>query len=74
MGLYGLFPSPAAGLAQQEAALARRQVGLIGRENGLQQRKEKEGTTRRRKDRSNLASFKLNVLGKLCCMITLITQ
>jgi hypothetical protein len=44
--LYGLLPSPTAGLAQLEAALARRQVGLIGRENGQQKRKEKEMTAK----------------------------
>jgi hypothetical protein len=33
-------------LAQLEAALARRQVGLIGRENGQQKRKEKEMTAK----------------------------
>jgi hypothetical protein len=31
MGLYGLFLSPAASLAQLEAGLAMRQVGRVGR-------------------------------------------
>jgi hypothetical protein len=61
--------SPARGSPCQEAGWAGRE-----RKNGLQPRKEKEGTSRRRKDRLNLASFKFNVLGKLCYMITLITQ
>jgi hypothetical protein len=51
-------------------------VGWAGweRKNELHQRKEKEGTARRRKKRLNLTSFKLNIFGKLCFMITLITQ
>jgi hypothetical protein len=64
-----LLAWPASGSPCQEAGWAGRE-----KKNGLQQRKEKEGTTRRRKERLNLASFKLNVLDKLCYMIMHITQ
>jgi hypothetical protein len=73
MGLKGVLSCPAAGLAQLEVGLAMRHVGRVGRERTDSNREEKEGTTRR-KERLNLASFKLNVLDKLCYMITLITQ
>jgi hypothetical protein len=43
-GLCGLFLSPTAGLAQLEAALARRQVGLVGRERmGCNRERRKKG-------------------------------
>jgi hypothetical protein len=74
-GFYGLLPSHAAGLAQLEASLARRQVGLVGRERMDSKReRRKKGQQKRRKERLNLASIRLNVLSKLCYMITLITQ
>jgi hypothetical protein len=36
--------------------------------------RRKKGQQKRRKERLNLASIRLNVLGKLCYMIALITQ
>jgi hypothetical protein len=55
------------------ASLAQLEVGHAGweRKNRLQQRKEKEGTTRRRKERLNIASFKIIhcVLGALLVQI-----
>jgi hypothetical protein len=52
--------------ARWEADLARKQARLIGRK-----RKDRE---REKKERFNLASFKLNVLGKLSYVITLVKQ
>jgi hypothetical protein len=56
-----LLPSPAAGLAQLEAALSRRQVGLVGRERMENKReRRKKGQQKRRKEILNLATFKHN--------------
>jgi hypothetical protein len=59
-------------LAQLEVVLARRQVGLVGREGVYGNRERgKKGLQRSKEERLNLAC---DVLSNLCYMITLIMQ
>jgi hypothetical protein len=60
-------------MAQLEVGLAMRQVGRVGRER-MDCNRKGERRDNKEKERLNLASFKLNVLDKLCYMITLIMQ
>jgi hypothetical protein len=54
---------------------ARGRLGWLGeKEWTAKEEGERKDNKRERKERLNIASFKLNILGKLCYMVTLITQ